>query len=87
MHNELREQARSNRVICMRRNLLESLKQMEGPEMAVECQQRQFAYTYVDNETMLTEEEEKKIAKVARTKDSLPFGMHIKKAAHKATFG
>lgn len=43
-----------------------------------------FARSYKDNETDM--EEEKKLV-VARPKESLPFGMKIREAAHKAAFG
>ena len=41
-------------------------------------------HAYEDNETEM--EEEKKLV-VARPKESLPFGMNIRQAAHKAAFG
>jgi len=51
---------------------------------AKECQGRTFSRSYKDNE--VDHEEEKKLY-VRRTKESLPFGMNIRKAAYKATFG
>lgn len=42
-----------------------------------------FVRAYVDNEV---EEEDKKLH-VERTRESMPFGMHIRKAAYKAAFG
>ena len=81
-----KEQARHNRIVCMRRKLVESVRQMDSPRVAQECLTRSFVYGYVDKEKALTCEEEKAM-KVARTKDSLPFGMNIRNAAHKATFG
>lgn len=59
---------------------------MDRPEWIQESNSRSFAYPYVDKETGLTCEEEKKM-KVARPRDSLPFGMHIRKAAHSAIIG
>ena len=41
-------------------------------------------HAYEDNETEM--EEEKKLV-VARPKESLPFGMNIREAAHRAAFG
>lgn len=46
-----------------------------------EVKGRKFARTYVDNEQ---DDEEQK---VPRSRDTLPFGMNIKQAAHKAAFG
>lgn len=43
-----------------------------------------FTTTYVDNEIYFAEEEKK--FEVARTKESLPFGMNIRKAAYKASY-
>ena len=43
-----------------------------------------FTCTYEDNEVYFPEEEKK--FEVARTKESLPFGMNIRKAAYKASY-
>ena len=45
-----------------------------------------FARAYVDNEES-DEEEKKARTKAARSRESLPFGMNIRQAAHKAAFG
>ena len=57
------------------------------PDEQVMCQQtklQSFARSYKDNE--VDHEEEKKL-KVARCRDSMPFGMNIRNAAHKAAYG
>ncbi len=51
-------------------------------EWKKESKERAFTRTYVDDEI---EDEEKKIH-VRRTRESIPFGGHIKKAAFKAAF-
>lgn len=48
-----------------------------------ESRSQLFVRAYVDNEV---EEEDKKLH-VERTRESMPFGMHIRKAAYKAAFG
>lgn len=48
-----------------------------------ESKQRLFVRTYFDNEV----EEEDKRLQVRRTRESMPFGMNIRKAAYKAAFG
>ena len=58
----------------------------DRPEWKAESKGRLFAHAYKDKEFALTSEEEKKMM-VARPRDSIPFGMNIRKAAHKATFG
>ena len=45
-----------------------------------------FARTYKDNEES-DEEEKKGKTKAARSRESLPFGLNIRKAAYKAAFG
>ena len=47
---------------------------------------KEFAYSYKDEEGLLPGEDSK-IMEVQRTHDSCPFGLLIKKAAHKAAFG
>ena len=49
-----------------------------------ESKTQSFCYDYKDNEVDM--EEEKKLI-VARPKESMPFGMKIREAAHKAAFG
>ena len=49
-----------------------------------ESKNKLFTCTYVDNEVYFAEEEKK--FEVARTKESLPFGMNIRKAAYKASY-
>ena len=52
-------------------------------QFKIESQTQSFARSYVDNEN----DEEEKGLKVARTRESLPFGMNIRKAAYKAAIG
>jgi len=60
------------------------LHKIDEIEWCAESQARNFVRTYKDNE--VEAEEEKKLY-VARAKESLPFGMHIRKAAYSAAFG
>jgi molybdate-binding protein len=73
-------------VNVIRRRLQGLLKATDRPEWKAESRGRLFAHAYKDKEFALTSEEEKKMA-VSRTRDSIPFGMNIRKAAHTATFG
>ena len=57
------------------------------PDEQVICdqiKQQTFTRAYVDNETYLEEEKQQKVAKA---RDSMPFGMNIRKAAYKASIG
>ena len=49
-----------------------------------ESKNKLFISSYVDNEVYFAEEEKK--FEMARTKESLPFGMNIRKAAYKASY-
>ena len=58
----------------------------DRPEWKEESKNQLFAHAYRDEEFALTSEEENKM-KVSRPRDSIPFGMNIRMAAHKAHFG
>lgn len=70
----------------MQRKELLALHRESNEEQAwrEESKNQAFVHAYEDNETDM--EEEKKLV-VARPKESLPFGMKIREAAHKAAFG
>lgn len=80
-------------MIAYQRNQIQETKKLlinlhrTMPDEQVMCQQtklQSFARSYKDNE--VDHEEEKKL-KVARCRDSMPFGMNIRNAAHKAAYG
>jgi len=73
-------------VKVIRIRLRELLKSSDRPEWKEESKKQLFAHSYQDHEFALTCEEEKKM-QVARPRDSIPFGMNIRNAAHKAQFG
>jgi len=52
--------------------------------MKEECKGQRFVYAYKDKEIDC---EEEKNMHVARTKERMPFGMNIRKAAYNAAFG
>lgn len=52
--------------------------------MREESKGQLFAHSYVDNETQMPEE---KKLHVARTRESIPFGMNIRAAAYEAAYG
>ena len=67
-----------NRLLLYHKTDLQELAWKE------ESKQQKFTRTYRDNEVDM---EEEKGTKAARTRESLPFGMNIRKAAYKAAFG
>ena len=69
-------------VTQTRHKLLKLQKNAEHSAWREESKARNFCRAYVDNEE--DDEEQKKVLK---TRDSLPFGMNIRSAAHKAAFG
>ena len=78
-------QQRNSYVMSQRRQLLALHEESKEEQIwREESKNQAFARAYQDNETDM--EEEKKLV-VARPKESLPFGMKIREAAHKAAFG